>query len=157
MKNWNGLFDYGGIDIRVRTGNVVIPPSMGRSWIKTLDEADLQELPTWFCDLILLDQKKTKKAKVDPFKAEKPKRIKKEALKFEPAPISKKTMFFLRTKARNYYFLWDRESPYLKDQSNSCYEYHLCKMGFCYYNPCPYRVLLPIPAFWRVELFARNR
>jgi hypothetical protein len=51
IKNWNHVFP--GIDIRVRTGLVVIPPSTGRRWITTFDETDLPILPPWFCDLIL--------------------------------------------------------------------------------------------------------
>jgi DNA-binding MarR family transcriptional regulator len=41
-------------------------------------------------------------------------------------------MYFLRTKARNFYPLSDRDLKRLKDQTNSSYEYQLCKMGFCY-------------------------
>ena len=41
MKNWNPMFPNAGIDIRVTGGNVVIPPTVGRSWIRSFDEAEL--------------------------------------------------------------------------------------------------------------------
>jgi DNA-binding transcriptional ArsR family regulator len=143
---------FPSIDIRVRTGLVIIPPSSGRRWITTFDETDLPELPAWFCELILADRKppapnNSKSGGLilsdqeTPSEPEK-KRIKvnsawrlpafgKDILKFDPAPIPKKVMYRLRI-SKNYGSLWHKDSPYLRDQSNSCYEYYLCRLGFSY-------------------------
>ena len=76
-----------------------------------------------------LDKQPKESKEGDPAKL---KRKKKETLKFAPVPISKSKMYLLRSKAPNYYPLWDRDLKRLKDQTNSSYEYQLCKMGFCY-------------------------
>jgi hypothetical protein len=51
LHNWNGTFP--SIDLRTSTGNVLLPPSFGRTWITTFEEAPMQYLPSWICELIV--------------------------------------------------------------------------------------------------------
>lgn len=51
LKNWPSVLP--SVDLRVKGGMVCLPPSKGRMWIESLDDCDLPELPSWFCELIL--------------------------------------------------------------------------------------------------------
>jgi hypothetical protein len=128
IKNWNHVFP--SIDIRVKTGLVVIPPSVGRQWITTFDEAETPELPEWFCRLILADRKIPNEPASRPHK---PATITPPATKqhcsFNRAPISKREWCRLQA-ARDFRALWTRQASVLKDRSNSSYEYWLCRLGF---------------------------
>jgi hypothetical protein len=47
MRNSTAIFP--GVDLRVKEGLVVIPPSAGRVWIESPEDSDVPELPIWFC------------------------------------------------------------------------------------------------------------
>jgi hypothetical protein len=71
----------------------------------------------------------------------------KEFLTFHPALISEQATYRFRT-SRNYKALWNRMSLNLNDQSNSCYEYHIAKMGF-HVGLNPYQVMTMIQDWWK--------
>ncbi len=51
IRNWTRALP--GIDVRVRGGLVVIPPSPGRMWLESFDDLALEELPEWFLHELL--------------------------------------------------------------------------------------------------------
>jgi hypothetical protein len=136
VRNWTRVFP--GIDIRVKGGLVVIPPSSGRMWIESPDDLAISELPTWFCQLMLQKRGLTTRTPAEkrpnvscsaPTYTFSDRQERKSAsVQIVREPIPTRLRFRLR-KSGDFVGLWNRTRR-LSDETNSSYEFALAVYAF---------------------------
>jgi hypothetical protein len=129
VKNWTSPLGMGcGLDLRVHTGSVAVPPSTGYHWIIPPTAMPLPVWPEWLVRELLkakgIDPDNPTSAKVLAPRSSPPNRSGLMTLASEP--YSDKLYFRLGRKCPTFQATWNRVANF-SDASNSSYEFAIAK------------------------------